>query len=442
MARILWIASAQPGSLFPAVPMALELSRRGHELTALCEPRSQTMFESLGFAFRPAGELARHRCTFDSGAYSSVRDARAALHSGCARALYRDVRRELTAARYDAAMVDPLQPGGEFACEAYGLPSFSYVHWRMNEIGLDTWFSFHVWDRTRPGAEAFVEWWNEQRALLGLGPEPRPLQEHLWYRHSGDLTLILGLPELAEPKGALPRCALRVGPMVWEPPPEEPLPEWVERLGRERPAVLASVSTVGAVDTQLVATVGEAVHGEDLEVVLTVAADGALPPLPANVRVARFVPHGALLPRVAAVVSHAGNGTVTRAACAGVPLLLLPDSRDQFDVAQGAAAAGVALVLDRKDADAMRVRSALRTLLEDARYRMRARELALRAARYDAPTTAANAIETFLSVLPNDRPTARSSVVESRPPASVGRGASPASGAEDVVGRGPTRERS
>jgi UDP:flavonoid glycosyltransferase YjiC (YdhE family) len=68
VARILWIACARPGSLFPAVPIALELSRRGHELTALCEPRSQTMFESLGFAFRPAGELARHRCTFDSGA--------------------------------------------------------------------------------------------------------------------------------------------------------------------------------------------------------------------------------------------------------------------------------------------------------------------------------------------------------------------------------------
>jgi UDP:flavonoid glycosyltransferase YjiC (YdhE family) len=52
VARILWIACAQPGSLFPAVPIALELSRRGHELTALCEPRSQTMFESLGFAMR------------------------------------------------------------------------------------------------------------------------------------------------------------------------------------------------------------------------------------------------------------------------------------------------------------------------------------------------------------------------------------------------------
>src|SRR5215217_2009257 len=231
----------------------------------------------------------------------------------------------------------------------------------------------------------------------GLGPEPRPPEEHVWYRHSRDLTLILGLPELVEPKGILPPYAVRVGPTVWEPPLEVALPEWVERLGRERPAVLASVSTVGAMDAQLVREVGQAVDGEDLDVVLTVAAAGALPPLPENVRIVRFIPHGVLLPRVAAVVSHAGNGTVTRAACAGVPLLLLPDGKDQFDVARGAAAAGIALVLDREDADATRVRITLRTLLDEPEFRTRARQLAQRAAHDDAAATAAEAVERLLA---------------------------------------------
>src|SRR5829696_1035385 len=414
MARILWIACAAPGSLFPAVPIALELTRRGHELTVLCAPGSQKTFESLGFGFRPARELARELRTSEFGAYERIREARSARHAGCVRALYADARRELSAAAYDAAMVDPLEPGGEFACDASGIPSFSYVHWRMAEAGLDTWFRFRVWDRRSPGAEAFVEWWNEQRALVGLGPEARPPEEHVWYRHSRDLTLILGLPELVEAKGILPPYAARVGPTVWEPPLEVALPEWVERLGRERPAVLASVSTVGAMDAQLVREVGQAVDGEDLDVVLTVAAAGALPPLPENVRIVRFIPHGVLLPRVAAVVSHAGNGTVTRAACAGVPLLLLPDGKDQFDVARGAAAAGIALVLDREQADATRVRSALWTLLKDASYRMRARELARRAARYDAAATAADAVETFVALSEHDRQPVANAVVESR----------------------------
>jgi UDP:flavonoid glycosyltransferase YjiC (YdhE family) len=397
MARILWVACAKPGSLFPAVPIALELTRRGHELTVLCVPSSQKTFESLGLGFRPARELARHLRRFDFGAYDSIRDARSAWHAGSVRALHTDARRELDAGAYDAAMVDPLQPGGEFACEASGAPSFSYVHWRMAEVGLDTWFRIRIWDRTSPGAKAFVEWWNEQRALVGLGPEPRPPQEQLWYRHSRRLTLILGLPELVEPKGILPPYAVRVGPTIWEPPLEGALPQWVERLGRGRPAVLASVSTVGATDAQLVREVGEAIGGEDLDAVLTVADAGALPPLPENVRVVQFMPHGALLPRVAAVVSHAGNGTVTRAACAGVPLLLLPDGKDQFDVARGAAAAGIALVLDRAETGATHVRSALRKLLDEPGFRTRAHRVAERAARYNAAATAADAVERFLT---------------------------------------------
>jgi UDP:flavonoid glycosyltransferase YjiC (YdhE family) len=396
VARILWVACAEPGSLFPAVPIALELTRRGHELTVLSVPGSQKRFESLGFRFRPTRELARHLRAFDFGAYDSIRDASSASHAGSVRALYADARLELSAA-YDAAMVDPLEPGGGFACEASGTPSFSYVHWRMAEAGVDTWFRCRVWDGASPGAEAFVEWWNEQRTLVGLEREPRPLEEHVWYRHCRDLTLILGLPELVEPKGILPPYAVRVGPTVWEPPLEEALPEWVERLGRERPAVLASVSTVGLTDAQLVREVSEAVDGEDLDVVLTVAVAGAPPPLPANVRLVRFMPHGALLSRVAAVVSHAGNGTVTRAACAGIPLLLLPDGKDQFDVARGAAAAGIALVLDREAADAMRVRTALRKLLDEPAFRTRARQLARRAARYDAAATAADAVERLLA---------------------------------------------
>jgi UDP:flavonoid glycosyltransferase YjiC (YdhE family) len=219
------------------------------------------------------------------------------------------------------------------------------------------------------------------------------VEEHRWYRHSRRLTPILGLAELVEPKGELPAYALRVGPTVWDPPPAAPLPDWVDDLGRDRPAVLASVSTVGAADARLAAAVGEAVAGEDVDVVLTVAADGALPPLPENVRAAPFVPHGALLPRVAAVVSHAGNGTVTRAACAGVPLLLLPGGKDQPEVARGAAAAGIALVLDREKADAADLRAGLRTLLHDAGFRRRARRLAQRAARSTAGETAADAVE-------------------------------------------------
>lgn len=396
MGRLLWVACAEPGSLYPALPIALELQRRGHDLTVLCGPAARPTFESLGFRFRPTTELAATLSAFDPAAYGGGRDARLAWHAGHVRALYADTAARLAAEKFDAVMVDPLEPGADFAAEAAGVPSFSYVHWRMNETGADVPFCFRFWDGARPASEAFVDWWNEQRALVGLGPDPRPTDEHRWYRCSSGLTLILGVPELVEPMGVLPSYAVRVGPTVWEPPLEQPLPGWIDELDGDVPAVLASVSTVGAADAELATAVGEAVAGEEVTVVLTAPTDGRLPALPANVRAVPFVPHGALLPRVAVVVSHAGNGTVTRAACAGVPLLLFPGGKDQHEVARGAAAAGLALVIDREQADPSHVRAALQRLLNEPSFRDRARHIAEEAARYDAPATASDAVEQLL----------------------------------------------
>jgi UDP:flavonoid glycosyltransferase YjiC (YdhE family) len=397
MARILWVACAEPGSLYPAVPLALELARRGHEITVLCEPASRPMFEGLGLAFRPCRALTRHLHTFNRDEHADRRAALGAWYAGCVRSLYEDTSNELRREDYDAALIDPLEPGADFAAEAAGVPFISYVHWRMRETGLDTWFWFRIWDRMSSGAASFVDWWNAQRALVGLGPEPRPPEQHVWYRTSPDLTLILGLPELAADDVLLPPSALRVGPTNWDPPLEQPLPDWVETLGRERPAMLAAISTVGDGDGELVRGVAAVARTENVDVVLTAADSSEVPSLPSNVRVTPFIPHGVLLPRLSAVVSHAGNGIVTRAACAGVPLLLIPGGKDQPEVARGAAAAGIAIVLERERADAERTREAIRTLLGQTRYRLRAQEVARRAKAYDAASVAADATERLLS---------------------------------------------
>jgi UDP:flavonoid glycosyltransferase YjiC (YdhE family) len=152
---------------------------------------------------------------------------------------------------------------------------------------------------------------------------------------------------------------------------------------------------VGSGDRALLAIVADAVRGEEIDVVVTAA--GELPSLPPNVRVAPFLPHDAVLSRASAVVSHGGNGTVTHAACAGVPLVLLPDGRDRFEVARGAVAAGVAVALSRDEANAAVLQRALRTVLDDPRYRENARTIAARAAAYDAPAAAADAVEAAIA---------------------------------------------
>lgn len=396
MARLLWIPSFQPGSYFPAVPITRALLARGHSVTALCEADSEAVFASLGCGFRPA----RRVDAYEAGAGRPAADpaAKRLWQERYMRALFEDALEELAARAYDLIMADPLELGAGFAAEAAGLRWFSYAHFAMDETGADTPFSFHLWDRSRPAADAFIEWWNGLRALAGLAPEHRPAEEHVWYRHSPHLTVILGLPELVHPKGALPRYAVRVGPALWEPSLDGDLPEWVTSVGRDRPAILASVSTLRDADLNLIVMVGGAAQSEGLDVVATVPGVHELPAVPSNVKLAPFVPHSALLGRVSLVACHAGYGTVTRAACAGIPQLLFPDGRDRFNAARGAVAAGVAIAIERGDATVENVRRSVRALRGDPMYQLRARGLARSALQYHADEASADHVEKLLRV--------------------------------------------
>jgi UDP:flavonoid glycosyltransferase YjiC (YdhE family) len=51
--------------------------------------------------------------------------------------------------------------------------------------------------------------------------------------------------------------------------------------------------------------------------------------VPANVTVRAFVPHDVVLPQMAGVVTHAGLSTVTSALAHGVPMVCIPQGREQ-----------------------------------------------------------------------------------------------------------------
>jgi UDP:flavonoid glycosyltransferase YjiC (YdhE family) len=56
--------------------------------------------------------------------------------------------------------------------------------------------------------------------------------------------------------------------------------------------------------------------------------------------VARYLPHGELLPQADVVVCHGGMGITQKALAAGVPVCVVPWARDQLDVAAHVLAAG------------------------------------------------------------------------------------------------------
>jgi len=85
--------------------------------------------------------------------------------------------------------------------------------------------------------------------------------------------------------------------------------------------------------------------------------------VPPGAVVARHLPQVALLQHTDVFVNHGGNGSVTEAVAAGVPMIVLPFSTDQFAGAAALERAGVGVVLDPNSFTADSLRSAVATLL-------------------------------------------------------------------------------
>ncbi len=105
-------------------------------------------------------------------------------------------------------------------------------------------------------------------------------------------------------------------------------PAWLQEPGD--PWVLVTCSTEYQGDERLAATAIEALRDAPLRVLVTTAdADPSGLPSAPNARVERFVPHSAVLPHAAAVITHGGMGIVQKTVAAGVPLVVVPFGRDQ-----------------------------------------------------------------------------------------------------------------
>ena len=136
----------------------------------------------------------------------------------------------------------------------------------------------------------------------------------------------------------------------------------------EVPLVYVTFGTVFNRDLSLIATVVEGVRTLPVKVVVTLGPGNepaALGEQPANVHVAEYIPQADLLPRCAAVASHAGSGTFLAALAQGLPQLVLPQAADQFLNASAAAQAGVAREIPPGEITAQRVREELERVLHD-----------------------------------------------------------------------------
>jgi UDP:flavonoid glycosyltransferase YjiC (YdhE family) len=186
-----------------------------------------------------------------------------------------------------------------------------------------------------------------------------------------------------QPPGFDPPDLLRAGATavgaVLRPGPAEPLdPGLGDRLAEPgNPWVLLSLSTTLHGQAEALPGLLGALATLPVRVLVTlggVLAPGSVP-VPGNATVRGYVPHGPVLPHMAAVVTHAGMSTVATALAAGVPLVCVPQGRDQPLNAARVEEIGAGLSVPR-DAPAEQLAAAVRTVLAESRFRAAAQRLA------------------------------------------------------------------
>jgi len=180
-----------------------------------------------------------------------------------------------------------------------------------------------------------------------------------------------------------------VGPL---PPGRAPsadtaLPPWWDELSDDRPVVHVTQGTLDNHDpSKLIRPTVDALADLDVHVVVSTgrAPIDAVGALPANARIAEFLPHDRLLPMCDVMVTNGGYGGAMAALSAGVPLVVAGATEDKPEIAARVEYFGVGLDLRTGRPDAEQVRAAVRRILEDSSFRERAAAMRTAIAGYDA----------------------------------------------------------
>jgi UDP:flavonoid glycosyltransferase YjiC (YdhE family) len=271
----------------------------------------------------------------------------------------------------------------------------------MGEPGYPVYALGGVYPRTRAGERL----WRLARPLLMKGEEQGrrelngarervglPPLDHVHGGISRRLALVATFPQLEYERRSRPPWLRVTGPLLWEQPFGE-----VELPPGDDPLVLVAPSTSQDPEHRLLRASLEGLAGERVRVLATT---NRRPPagsieVPANARLVDWVSYARTMPRCAAVICHAGHGTVARALASGAPVVACPHAGDMAETAARLRWAGVGVSLPRRFQTARGVRLALNRLLADRRYAARAAALRDWSERHDGAALAADAVEAF-----------------------------------------------
>jgi MGT family glycosyltransferase len=373
VAKILAYQTPAMGHLFPTSVLLTELRDRGHDIVLRTLAAGVEIGRDMGFATEAVDPRIEDMPLDDWKAANPKAALRRALDVFARRAECEvdDLRRATANVSPDVVIVDANCWGAAAVAEASGLPWMSFWAFLpyLRSRGVPPW---------GPGLRPWPGVVGRSRDAL-LRPRVSGVFNKAMLGPLNRIRTQVGVP----PVGSADEFALRpplklvataqpfdyphpdwddsiqfIGACAFDPVPKA-VPEWLAAI--ERPIVLASTSSErqGDVDVALLALT--ALADEPVHVVATFPAgvpDGIT--APANATVCEFVPHSVVLDRAACAITHGGMGTTQKALVRGVPVCVVPQGRDQFEVARRVEVAGCGTRLPAKKLTAAQLRDKVR----------------------------------------------------------------------------------
>jgi MGT family glycosyltransferase len=230
------------------------------------------------------------------------------------------------------------------------------------------------------------------RAKVGLDA-PMPLVFDLV---SPYLYLASTVPSFEYPRRDLPPQVHFVGPAV---PVRSGVIEPLEVLQNlpDRPIVHVTQGTISNDPHQLLIPTFQALADENVSVIATTGnrslADIDLSTLPDNARIERYIPYPQLLPHVDLMITNGGFQGVQAALAHGIPLITAGKTEEKPEIGARVAWSGVGIDLKTQTPKPEQIRQAVRDVLQNPRYRDRARVLQAEIATYDFATRSVKLLE-------------------------------------------------
>lgn len=368
MGRFLFVVPPLSGHVNPTVSVGRELAKRGHDVAWTGLPGAVDPLLPPDARFLPAGSPEA------IGHVDDLRERSRGLRAAAAfKFLWENVLLPLGYAMVDGVddVVERWQPD-VLVADQQTLAGGAVARRRGLRWATSATTSAELVDALA-GLPLAEQWVDDQltafQSAIGMPPE---LASNHELRFSEHLVLVFSTRRLVGEHHAFPDHYVFVGPSISDRPEPDDFPwEW---LDPDQPHVLVSLGTVNTqAGERFFGVAADALAGEALQAVF-VAPPELVAPAP-NILVRARVPQLALLPRLDAVVCHAGHNTACETLAHGLPLVLAPIRDDQPVVADQVVQAGAGVRVRFGRVLPADLRKAVRSVLDEPGYRAAAGDI-------------------------------------------------------------------